>query len=76
MFKLRLLIHLCRVNDGEVVPLCEFQSFPCTRPADDSGSVWGIGTYGLNSVSSYTRKGRGDQLLAEISGRKDTEVFG
>lgn len=59
MFQLRLLICLCRVGDGEVVLLCGFQHFPCTRAADDSGFVWGIGIDGINNVSNTTRKGRG-----------------
>lgn len=58
VFQLRLLGCFCKVEDGEVVLLCEFQSFPCTGPADDSWFVWGIGIDGPNNMRNYTRKGR------------------
>lgn len=58
MFQLRLLIRLCRVDDGEVVLLCGFQRFPCTRPADDSGFVWGIGIGGIKKCQQQHKKGK------------------
>jgi len=59
MVQLRLLACVCGMGGGEVVLLCEFQSFSYTTPADNCGFVWEIRIDGQNNIRSYTRKGRG-----------------